>query len=136
MSRSALPDDLLYGLLAENDMPDIFKYTPTCGIVKRRIMQPLQSTDIELQRPLVHLVSRHSKLSTAWSAYYVGHVVIAKDLPPRIRDCVFGSSVLIVELLAKGLDLVWAAGDGDATKISITIALHELCSQRRQAFDI
>jgi hypothetical protein len=125
------PEDyLLYWALAKDDMPNIFENTPTCGIVERCIMQPLQSTDIKLQRSFVNLVSRDSKLSTAWSAYHVWYVVIAKDMLPRIRDCVFGSSVLIVVLFAEGLDLVRTAWNGDTTKIGIAIALHELCSQR------
>jgi hypothetical protein len=99
-------------------------------------MQPLQSTNIKLQGPFMDLVSRNGELSTAWSAYNVWHVVDPKNLFPRIRNRVFGSSVPTIVFFAEGLNVVWTARDSDATKIGITIALYKTSSERRQAFDV
>lgn len=92
-------------------------------------MQPPQSTDVKLQGPLMDLISRYGELSTAWSAYSVWNIVVSKDLFPRICECVFGSSVLVIEVFAEGLNFVWTAWIGDATQIGIAITLDELGSQ-------
>jgi len=57
-------------------------------------------------------------------------------MSPRICERLFGSSVLIIELLAEGLNFVWTAWNGDAAEIGIAVTLNELSSKRRQAFDI
>jgi len=84
----------------------------------------------------VDLISRDCKLSTAWSAYNVRHIIIPKDLLPRICERLFGSSVFVIKLFPEGLDLVWTAWNGDAAEIGIAVTLNELGSERRQALDI
>lgn len=86
-------------------------------------MQPLQSSDIELQGPLVNLISRNSELGTARGAYNVWHIIVSKDLSPRFCVDVFGASV---SLFAEGLNFVWTAWYGDATEIGIAVTLNEV----------
>jgi hypothetical protein len=114
-------------------MPHVFKHTSTYIIVERCFVQPLYSTDIELQGPLVDLGSRNSELGTAWSGYHTWHVGISKDMFPCVCECVFGASV---RFLAEGLDFIRTAWYGDATEIGIVIALYEFNPERRQTFDV
>ena len=120
-SQAKLLGYLLYWVLPKDNMPQIFKNASTCGIVERCVVQPPQGTDVELQGPLVHLVSRHREMSTAWSAYHLWYAIVFEYLIPCIPECVFCAPTLSM-FLAERLILVWISRDGDASEIGIAVA--------------
>ena len=102
-------------------MPQIFKHTSTCGIIKRCVVQPPRGTDVELQGPLVHLVSRDRELSTAWNPYHLCYVIVFEYLIPCLDERMFYAPTISM-FLAERLNLVWTSRDGDVSEIGIAVA--------------
>ena len=75
----------LYGVLAENHVPQVLHDPPTRPILQLRIQDPLPVLQVIFLRPSEHPFSRHRKLRATGRAYFLGLLSPIEQFRPYLR---------------------------------------------------